>query len=79
MEPNEISYTELKDLVDVVRLVAFMEFKKQEKFNWKLFVYQHFLEAYSLGKYEDLFVIWKGGLEQMQGRNLVSVVKELLG
>jgi hypothetical protein len=79
MEQDITSYVELKDLVDVVRLVAFMEFKKQEKFNWKLFVYQHFLEAYSLGKYEDLFVIWKGGLEQMQGRNLISVVKELIG
>lgn len=25
------------------------------------------------------FVIWHGGLEQMQGRNLISVVKELVG
>jgi hypothetical protein len=79
MKPNEISYAELKDLVSAARFLAFTEFKKQEEFNWKLFVYQKFIEAYSLGKYEDLFVIWKGGLEQMQGTNLISVVKELVG
>lgn len=79
MEQDITSYVELKDLVDVVRLVAFMEFKKQQESNWKLFVYQHFLEAYSLGKYEDLFVIWHGGLEQMEGTNLISAVKELIG
>ena len=79
MEPNESSYAELKDLVSAARFLAFTEFKKQEEFSWKLFVYQKFLEAYSLGKYEDLFVIWKGGLEQMQGTNLITVVKELVG
>ena len=77
MEPNEISYSELKDLVEEVRLEAFKEFKLFGN-SWELFVYQKFLQAYSLGKYEDLFVIWKGGLEQMQGRNLISVVKELV-
>ena len=78
MQPNEISYAELKDLVEEVRLQAFKEFKLFGN-SWELFVYQKFLKAYSLGKYEDLFVIWKGGLEQMQGRNLISVVKELVG
>lgn len=78
MEPNEISYSELKDLVEEVRLEAFKEFKVFDD-SWELIVYQKFLQAYSLGKYEDLFVIWKGGLEQMQGRNLISIVKELLG
>ena len=79
MKPNEISYTELKDLVDIVRLLAFIEFKKQEEFSWKLFVYQRFIKAFNDAEYDDIFVIWKGGLEQMQGRNLISVVKELLG
>lgn len=78
MEPNEISYAELKDLVEEVRLQAFKEFKIFDD-SWELIVYQKFLQAYSLGKYEDLFVIWKGGLQQMQGRNLISVVKELVG
>ena len=78
MEPNEISYEELKDLVDAVRLLAFIEFKKDSN-SWKLPVYQRFIEAFNNAEYKDLFVIWKGGLQQMQGRNLISVVKELVG
>lgn len=77
MKQDVISYAELKDLVDAVRLEAFKEFKIFNN-SWELFVYQKFLKAYSLGEYEDLFLIWHGGLEQMQGRNLISVVKELL-
>ena len=77
MEPNEISYAELKDLVSAVKFLAYLEFKKDSD-SWKLFVYQRFIKAFNDAKYEDLFVIWKGGLEQMQGRNLISVVKELV-
>jgi hypothetical protein len=78
MEPNEISYAELKDLVSAARFLAFTEFKKQEEFSWKLFVYQCFIKAFNDAKYEDLFIIWKGGLEQMEGTNLITVVKELV-
>lgn len=79
MEPNEISYAELKDLVSAVKFLAYLEFKKQEEFNWKLFVYKCFIRAFNDAEYKDLFVVWKGGLKQMEGRNLISVVKELLG
>lgn len=79
MEPNEISYAELKDLVSAVKFLAYLEFKKQQEFNWKIFVYQRFIKAFNNAEYEDLFVIWKGGLEQMQGTNLITVVKELVG
>ena len=78
MEPNEISYAELKDLVSAVKFLAYLEFKKDSN-SWKLFVYKCFIKAFNDAEYKDLFVIWRGGLEQMQGRNLVSVVKELLG
>ena len=78
MQPNEISYAELKDLVSAVKFLAYLEFKKDSN-SWKLFVYQRFIKAFNDAEYKDLFVIWKGGLEQMQGRNLITVVKELVG
>lgn len=79
MEPKYISYSQLSLLVERARFYLYLEYKKENKDESKMNIYQRFIEAYSLGKYEDLFVIWHGGLEQMQGRNLVSVVKELLG
>lgn len=77
MEPNEISYSELKDLVEEVRLEAFKEFKLFGN-SWELFVYKCFIRAFNDAEYKDLFVVWYGGLEQMEGRNLISVVKELV-
>ena len=79
MEPKDISYSQLSLLAERTRFYLYLEYKKENKDESKMNIYQRFIEAYSLGKYEDLFVIWKGGLEQMQGRNLISVVKELLG
>ena len=79
MEPKDISYSQLSLLTERARFYLYLEYKKENKDESKMNIYQRFIEAYSLGKYEDLFVIWHGGLEQMQGRNLVSVVKELLG
>ena len=79
MKPKDISYSQLSLLVEKARFYLYSEYKKETMDENKVFIYQKFIQAYSLGKYEDLFVIWKGGLEQMQGRNLISVVKELLG
>jgi len=79
MEPKDISYSQLSLLVERARFYLYSEYKKENQDKSKMNIYQRFIEAYSLGKYEDLFVIWYGGLEQMQGRNLISVVKELLG
>ncbi len=79
MEPKDISYSQLSLLAERTRFYLYSEYKKENKDESKMNIYQRFIEAYSLGKYEDLFVIWHGGLEQMQGRNLISVVKELLG
>ena len=75
MEPKDISYSQLSLLTERARFYLYSEYKKENQDESKMNIY----EAYSLGKYEDLFVIWHGGLEQMQGRNLVTVVKELLG
>ena len=79
MEPKYISYSQLSLLTERARFYLYSEYKKENQDESKMNIYQRFIEAYSLGKYKDLFVIWHGGLEQMQGRNLVSVVKELLG
>lgn len=79
MEPKDISYSQLSLLAERTRFYLYLEYKKENKDESKMNIYQRFIEAYSLGKYEDLFVIWKGGLEQMQGTNLITVVKELLG
>ncbi len=79
MEPKDISYSQLSLLVERARFYLYLEYKKETMDKDKVFIYQHFIEAFSIRRYDDIFVIWKGGLEQMEGRNLISVVKELLG
>lgn len=79
MEPKDVSYSQLSLLVERARFYLYLEYKKETMDKDKVFIYQHFIEAFSIGRYDDIFVIWKGGLEQMEGRNLISVVKELLG
>jgi len=79
MEPKDIRYGQLSLLVARARFYLYSEYKKETMDKDKVFIYQHFIEAFSIGRYDDLFVIWHGGLEQMQGRNLISVVKELIG
>ena len=79
MKPKDISYTKLSLLVTRARFYLYLEYKKETMDKDKVFIYRHFIEAFSMGRYDDIFVIWKGGLEQMEGRNLISVVKELVG
>lgn len=79
MKPNEISYSQLYLLVDRARFHLYSEYKKETMDKDKVFIYKKFIEAFSIGRYDDIFVIWKGGLEQMEGRNLISAVKELVG
>ena len=79
MEPKDVSYSQLSLLVERARFYLYSEYKKETMDKDKVFIYQYFIEAFSIGRYDDIFVIWKGGLEQMQGRNLISVVKELIG
>lgn len=79
MEPKDVSYSQLSLLVERARFYLYLEYKKETMDKDKVFIYQHFIEAFSIGRYDDIFVIWRGGLKQMEGRNLISVVKELLG
>jgi len=36
-----------------------------------------FMEAYGAGKYESIFVVWDGGLDEMQGRTLYEACLNL--
>jgi len=36
-----------------------------------------FMEAYATGKYESIFVVWDGGLDEMQGRTLYEACLNL--
>lgn len=85
MEAHEISFENLETLADLVKKAKFAHFVATCKVeqNWRVptdhvdFVFAKFLEAWSVGDFKSLFVVWDSGLEWLRGKNLVEGCLEL--
>lgn len=85
MEAHEISFENLSNLADLVKKAKFAGYVANCKVeqNWRDpighidFVFSKFLEAWAVGDFKSLFIVWDSGLEWMRGKNLVEGCLEL--
>ena len=85
MEAHEISFENLEKLSVLVKKAKFAHFvaKQAKATNWRDqfdhvdFCFSKFLEAWAIGDFKSLFVVWDSGLEWLRGKNLVDGCLEL--
>lgn len=85
MEASEISFETLENLATLVKKAKFSHFVETKDIAFDInapfdhvdFVFSKFLEAWAVGDFKSLFIVWNSGLEWMRGKNLVDGCLEL--
>lgn len=85
MEAHEISFENLENLAVLVKKAKFALYLATCKVeqDWRApighvdFVFSKFLEAWAVGDFKQLFVVWDSGLEWLRGKSLVEGCLEL--